>query len=597
MAAGESVLATLTEYCNNCLSDTKINKFEDYISCQAHKWACERFLRDVARSKEKDSKFYWDDGEAQKIIDWFALLRHSKGELAGKPIILNPWQRFFVCQIYGWRRRSDGRRRFKKSFVEVGRKNSKSQLEGGVGLYEIGPVAAKNGEVSEAYTAGTKRDQSRIVFNEAQLMLRGSPLRPKFNLKKSEIECYATGATIKALSKQDGKEGDGSNPAILILDEYHQHKTTEFYDLGLGASSKEPLLMIITTAGLDLTYPCYTIEYNYCKKILNPNVDVEDDEYFVDICELDSEDYKDISNLDNRRIWHKSNPVRMTYQEGIDKIEGDYKIAKEQPEHMTSFLTKMMDVWVQQKKGQYMNMAKWKDCERDECPIPLEGMPAYWGFDMSAKIDLTSVSLVVPYQTDELDDSGQKIVHYWVHVHSFIPTWDALKMHMVVDHVPYDSWERNGYLTVTDTQIVDQSTVMQYVFDYTQKHKLSISCLCFDPANASKLMMDLQNQYGDGLDIEEVYQSHKSLNEPTMTFREQVYSGHVECEKNPLFNYAMSNAVIRQSNGLIKIDKDATRKRIDPVDATLAAFKLALYHNFDAQNYGDYLDDFIKEYL
>ena len=116
--------------------------------------------------------------------------------------------------------------------------------------------------------------------------------------------------------------------------------------------------------------------------------------------------------------------------------------------------------------------------------------------------------------------------------------------------------------------------------------------MCFDPANASKIMMDLSDQ---GHTVEEVYQSHKSLNEATQGFREQVYAGNVAYTHNPLLNYSMSNAVTRTSNGLIKIDKDANTKRIDPVDATLAAFKLALYHDFEIESMNDYVTRFLEE--
>ena len=189
-------------------------------------------------------------------------------------------------------------------------------------------------------------------------MLRGSPLRQKFDIKRDEIKHAKTGSFIKALSKEDGKSGDGTNPAGLIIDEYHQHPTTEFYDLGLGSNTKEPLLMIITTAGVDLTYPCYVTEYTYCSKVLDPNVDVENEEYLIDICEMDEEDYRNLDNLENEELWKKANPIRMTYDEGIDKIRGEYKIAKEIPEHMTAFLTKCLNVWVQAQENGYMDMAK-----------------------------------------------------------------------------------------------------------------------------------------------------------------------------------------------------------------------------------------------
>ena len=245
----------LIRYATDCISG-------NIISCKKHKQACSRFLRDVKREESGEASFYWDDQEAQKIIKWFSLLRHSKGVLAGKPIKLTEWQQFHLCQLYGWRRKEDGYKRFKKSFIEVARKNAKSQEEAGVALYEISVQATKNKEVYEYYTAGVKRDQSKIVFEEAKLMLNGSPLRKKFKLTNNAITHVKTGSYIKALSKEDGKTGDGTNPAGLIVDEYHQHKTTEFLDLGLGSNTKESLLMIITTAGMDLTYPCYTQEYD-----------------------------------------------------------------------------------------------------------------------------------------------------------------------------------------------------------------------------------------------------------------------------------------------------------------------------------------------
>ena len=573
----------IKKYAKNCISG-------EIISCKKHKWACERFLKDAEQFKNNpDYPFYWSEESAQNIVDWFALLRHSKGVLAGQPIILTDWQKFRICQLYGWRRKKNGYRRFKKSFTEVARKNAKSQEEAGIALYEISVTATKNNEVCEEYTAGVKRDQSKIVFNEAELMLRGSPLRQKFDIKRDEIKHAKTGSFIKALSKEDGKSGDGTNPAGLIIDEYHQHPTTEFYDLGLGSNTKEPLLMIITTAGVDLTYPCYVTEYTYCSKVLDPNVDVENEEYLIDICEMDEEDYRNLDNLENEELWKKANPIRMTYDEGIDKIRGEYKIAKEIPEHMTAFLTKCLNVWVQAQENGYMDMAKWKACQVDKLPVDTKGMSVYVGFDMSAKIDLTSVAFILPFKSEEKDAEGEKIIKYIVYSHSFIPNREKLTERKRKDKADYDAWERMNLLTVTDTPIVDQNAVMKYVKDTCKEHEWNIECLCFDPANAAKLMMDLSDE---GYEVEEVYQSHKSLNESTQGFREQVYSGNIIYTYNPLLNFAMSNAVIRKNQGLIKIDKDATTQRIDPVDAILCAYKLALYHEF-TQSFLKSIDEYL----
>ena len=589
------ILQELIDYANKCLTDEKISEYEDYISCKKHKWACQRFLDDIKRSESRNTTkerfpYVWNEKAAQSIVDWFSYLSHSKGVLAGQPIILTPSQKFDLCQLYGWVHEDTGYKRFKKSFKEVGRKNAKSQEEAGIALYEISVQATKNEETYEYYTAGVKRDQSKIVFNEAKLMLKGSPLKQKFKITRDLIEHKKTGSYIKPLCKEDGQKGDGTNPAGLILDEYHQHKTTEFYDLGLGSNTKEPLLMIITTAGMDLTFPCYTQEYQYCSKILNPDIDVWNEEYFIDIYELDETDYSDISKIGNERLWHKANPIRMTYKEGQEKIRGEYKIAKEIPEKMTAFLTKCLNVWVQAKENGYMDMAKWKKCQVEKIPINTRGMSVYVGFDMSAKIDLTSVAFILPWDTGKLDKYGKKIIKYIVYSHSFIPNREKLQERKMKDKVDYDAWERMGFLTVTNTEIVDQNAVMDYVLKTCKENEWQIETLCFDPANASKLMMDLSDE---GYICEEVYQSHRSLNESTAGFREQTYSKNVLYTYNPLLNFAMSNAVIKTNNGLIKIDKDASTKRIDPVDAVLCAFKLALYHVF-SPSLMDGIDKFLE---
>lgn len=555
-------------------------------SGQKHIWACQRFLDDLERIGKPDFPYIWDEDKAHNIVRWFSLLKHSKGTLAGKPIELTPWQKFRSCQLYGWRHKDTGYKRFRRSFTEVARKNGKSQTEAGEALNEISEQATRNGEVYEVYTAGARRDQSKIVFSECDLMTRGTLVRTKFNFKRDEILHRKTGSFIKPLSKEDRKSGDGTNPAMLILDEYHQHPTTEFYDLGLGSNTKESMINIITTAGLDLTYPCYTQEYDYCSKILDPASDIENDTYFVDICEADPGD--DPGGL---TTWQKANPIRAFYAEGIKNIADAYELAKQVPEKMTAFLTKVLNIWVAAKENGYMDMEKWKACEISEPPFDLKGRPVYVGFDMSAKIDLTSVAFIVPYQIDERDERGKKIVKYLLWGHSFIPSPEALRKRIIVDKAPYDAWERQGYLTVTNSQIVNQSAVMSYVLDECQRLELDIQSLCFDPSGAAKIMMDLSDE---GYTVEEVYQSHRSLNDATAGFREQVYEGNIQHIRNPLLNYAMSNAVIKSSNGLIKIDKDSTNKRIDPVDATLAAFKLATYHDFETTGYADYITGFLE---
>ena len=208
----------LIDYAHNCIGDVYISEYEDYVSCKKHKQACQRLLDDFEKEKTEEWRYYWDEEEAQKIVKWFSYLKHSKGILAGKPIELNSWQKFILCQIYGWRNADTGYKRFSKSFTQVSRKQAKSQMEAGVILYEMSVGATSNQEIYECYCAGTKREQSKIIFEECKNMLRGSTLALKFNINRNIIEHKKTGSFLKPLSKEDGKKGDGGNPAVLVLD-------------------------------------------------------------------------------------------------------------------------------------------------------------------------------------------------------------------------------------------------------------------------------------------------------------------------------------------------------------------------------------------
>lgn len=562
-----TILDELKQYAADCIAD-KIP------SCKKHKWACRRFLSDCERI---DWTFEWVEDEAQRIVKWFSLLRHSKGVLAKKPIILTTSQKFFICQLYGWREKVTGYKRFTTAFKEMARKNAKSQEQAGCLLYELAVESTKFGELYETYCAGVKRKQSAIIFQECRLMLRGSPLARKFKITHDRITHIKSESFLEPLNKQDGKEGDGTNPACLVLDEYHQHPNTDFYDLGLGGNAGQSLVIIITTAGKNLNCPCYQQEYKYCSTLLNPDVDIENDRYLADIYEADDGD-----DWQSETTWLKANPIRMSYAEGIQKIREAFKLALPIPEKKTAFLTKMLDVWVQAKDGQYMDMGKWKKCEVGRIPYDITGRPVYIGFDMSSKIDLTSIAFIIPIQ-----DGGK--TKYICYSHSFIPNRNKLAERMHTDRAPYDLWEEQGYITVTNTPIVDQNAVIRYMREFVEKHKLQIECLCFDPANATKMELEMSDE---GYTVEEVFQSHRSLNESTNGFREEVFEGNVVYLFDPVLNYAMANAVIKKNNGLIKIDKDATVQRIDPVDAVLCAFKLAMYHEFvNYQTSDEWLDE------
>ena len=466
-------------------------------------------------------------------------------------------------------------------FIEVSRKNAKSQELAGITLYEISATSTKNSELAEAYTAGVKRDQSKIVFNEAALMLKGSKLRPKFKITKSRIEHIKTGSFIRPLSKDDGRNGsgDGTNPSCLVVDEYHAHPTSDFVDLSIGSNTKEPLLCIITTAGVDLNAPCYR-EYEFCGNVLNPDVDIEDEEYLIDICEQDKEEVDDPRLLKDEKRWIKSNPIRATYPEGIEKIRTTYEKALKVPEDMPMCLTKNFDIWVQAKAGAYMDMSKWKRCEVKELPVDIRGLQCVIGVDMSAKIDLTSVCFVIPYQDEnEQDEEGAPVTKYIILQHSFIPNRDILRAKEITDKFPYTASEMKGELSVTDSEIVNQKKIMLWALDKANELGLEIYGWACDPWNSAYFMTELSEK---GHNVFDVSQTYGGLSEATKAFREEVYQKHVLYQPDSLLNFCMRNAVEKSSDGKIMIDKDRKTRRIDIIDAVINAFKIARYIKQDA---------------
>ena len=565
----------IKRYAKKCIND-------EIPSCVKHKWACERALKDFQReANDPYYPYFWDEEAAELIVSWFKNLRHSKGELAGQPINLTEWQQFHLCQLYGWKRKKNGRRRFKKMFIEVSRKNAKSQELAGICLMETSYTSTKNGELCEAYTAGVKSAQSKIVFNEASLMLKGSKLRPKFKITRSRIEHIKTGSFIRPLSKDDGRNGsgDGTNPSCLVVDEYHAHPTSDFVDLSIGSNTKEPLLCIITTAGVDLNAPCYR-EYEFCGNVLNPDVDIEDEEYLIDICEQDKEEVDDPRLLQDEKLWIKSNPIRATYPEGRGNIRTTYEKALKVPEDMPMCLTKNFDIWVQAKAGAYMDMSKWKRCEVQEFPVDIRGLQCVIGVDMSAKIDLTSVCFVIPYQDEnEQDEEGAPVTKYIILQHSFITNRDILRAKEITDKFPYTASEMKGELSVTDSEIVNQKKIMLWALDKANELGLCIYGWACDPWNSAYFMTELSEKNHHVFDVSQTY---GGLSEATKAFRDEVYQRHILYQPDSLLNFCMRNCVEKSHDGKIMIDKDRKTRRIDIIDAVINAFKIARYIKQDA---------------
>jgi len=540
----------LIDYCYDVLNG-------EIVACQKHKWACERFLRDVEREGTDEFPYVFDEEKALRFLNWMTLFKHTKGKLAGQRIEPAPIQVFVFGNIYGWVHKETGLRRFKKAYWQVARKNAKSQSLACVGSYE---AFAFGENMSEVYIGATKTEQSKIVWNEIKAQIQGCDfLKGKYKIAYGKIEHLKSGSFIAALSKDAGKTGDGLNVQCGIIDEYHAHPTSEIYDVlvsGTGARP-QPLMMIITTAGFDLSHPCYSVEYQYVSKLLDPNNPIENDEYFVMINELDKgDDIKDEKN------WEKANPILCSYEEGVNFLRGELKAALDVPEKMRNFLTKNMNRWVDMKDNGYMDMSKWAACGQDFDLSIIEGMECTVGVDLSAKIDLTSVGF-------EFKKDGK----YIVLSHSFMPE-DTLDRKRKTDKVPYDLWVQQGWITTTPGAVVDYNFIKSYIKNFEQQYNVKVREICADPWNATQFMQDME---AEGYTVVEIRQGIQTLGSATKDFREQVYQGNVIHNNNPVLTWALSNAVTRQdANENIMLDKSKSTERIDPIAAVLNAHVRAM---------------------
>lgn len=550
----------LIQYSKDCIADTR-------HVCQKHRWACERFLKDLKKSGMKEFPYIFDEEKALRFFEWAALHKHTKGVLAGEPIEFTPIQRFIFGNVYGWVHQDTGLRRFRKAYWQVARKNAKSQSLAIVGDYEL---MALGEPMSEVYIGATKSMQAKIIYNEVVAMLKRCPLlKGKWHESYGVIRHPKSDSILRALSKDDGKTGDGLNPQCGLIDEYHAHPTDEILEVintGMVAR-RQPLLFIITTAGTNFGGPCYRVEYPLVEKILDPSLDFDVADYFCMVNELDRDPEGNLTDdVKDEECWVKANPIAATYPEGLANIRSKLASALESPEKMESFLTKNMNLWVNQSAMSYMDMAKWKERGAiTEIPVDPYGRSVYVGIDLSKRIDLTAAGIILP-----IDVVGT--VKYVVRAHGFIPE-DTVAVHEKTDKVPYRAWAKAGYLTITPGDVVDYRFIESWIHETTDDLGVNVKELCYDPYNATHFAQDFDAQ---GITTVEVRQGMRTLSEPTKAFREEAYRGNILHEPNPLLDWAISNAVTkRDHNENIILDKEKSTNRIDPIAAVINAFSRA----------------------
>ncbi|MBM7598479.1 phage terminase large subunit-like protein [Virgibacillus halotolerans] len=511
-----------------------------------------------------DFPYIFDEQEALKFMLWMTLFKHKKGRLSGTYIDPHPIQRFVYGNIYGWRHKDTGHRRFNYLYWQKGRKNAKSQGLAMVGSYDLMALGEQGAEV---YCAATKTKQSKLVWDEAKWMLQNSSdLQGKFRVANGEIQHPKSDSKMAYLSKEDGKTGDGTHPLTGIVDEFHLMPTTEIKDvLETGMIGRDnALLAIITTAGFNLTHPAYTIEYDYVTQLLDPNNPIENDNYFAMVNELDEGD-----DIHDKTNWIKANPIVCSTKEGFEDLEKIYNKALGNSESMVKFIVKNMNVWYHAKIGGYMNLDKWAACgvKKRKIDIPdVHGKDVIIGIDLSSTVDLTSVSFSISLENNE----------YAVFSHSFIPS-ETLQKKIQTDKVPYKLWVNQGWMTETEGATVDYRFMTKYIEEQVEKYNWNVEEIAYDPHQGHYYAQEMT---ANGYTMVEIRQNIMSLSEPTKNFRESVLQNKIYHNDNPVLTWAIANSVVTKNvNEDIRLDKSKSTERIDPIASLINAHKRAMHLN------------------
>lgn len=571
----------VTEYANKVVSGK-------VVAGELHILACKRHLDDLKRQKSDDFPYYYDPNKALEIIEYAETLTIAEGD-APKPVKLLDSQAFDLGCTFGWFKVSNNKRRFRRRYKSMARQNGKTFENGIMGTYIAGFGGYYYGKL---FTVATKKRQARLAWEEMSKFITIDPdLGEYFDVKdyKSTIDALETNCTIEALSREAGLE-DGFRSIYASIDEIHQHKDNKIYKaLYNGTRSLgETLVSMITTRGDNLNSFCKEMD-DYAIKILRGLSTAED--FFIDIYCLDPTD--DIWDPEN---WVKANPFIASNPEKFEILKTDAQTAKDMGgSDLRDFLTKSLNMWVQNTDDQFIQADKWQECGSKRTLEDMRGRSCWVGLDLSSGGDLTTYSLEFP---EEYEGESGKKEKYYFYSHSFMPK-GRLEEHIETDLAPYDLWESKELITVTgglgDFKN-DYKFIIKDLKRVKEEYNLTFLGIGIDPHNADGILADLE---AFGCPVIVITQSCKSLNDATVDIQLIVKSKDFEYNSNnELLTWSFLNArVVRNSFDEIKVDKKPGKrfKRIDPVDSCVDAHACMLKNkNSEVVDVDSELDKYLE---
>lgn len=491
---------------------------------------------------------WFDHAAADRVCKFFELfLTHTTGEFAGRPFILEPWQRYLLRRLFGWKR-PDGRRRYRRAYFEIPRKNGKSTFAAGIALYLLNADGEHGAQI---FSAAADKEQASIVFGEAKKMVDASPqLSARCATLKTSIFVADTASSYRVLSK-DAPTKHGLNPHGVVIDELHALPNRELFDVLTTAQGarRQPMTVMITTAGYDRNSVCWE-QHDYACKVRDGIID--DPNILVAIYTAgERDDWREPAT------WRKANP-NLGVSISEEFLAEECKAAQESPARENTFKRLYLNIWTEQ-ATRWLAIEVWDEGAQ---PVPnVIGQPCWGGLDLSSVSDLTAFVAVFrgdgPGQIDVL-------AKFWV-------PKDNAEQRARRDRVPYPRWIREGLITATPGNVVDYDYIRRDLGEFASRYQLK-AC-AYDPWQAMQVVTKLKD---DGLPMVEHRQGFASMSNSTKTLETKVLGRLIRHGGHEVLRWMIGNVVVDQdAAGNLKPTKRKSQERIDGAVALIMALGIS----------------------
>ena len=513
-----------------------------------------RKLKNYKPTKFKAKDSYYDKEYADFAVAFIESLCHTKGPWAGKRFELMDWQEQIIRDLFGILK-PNGYRQFNTAYIEIPKKNGKSELAAAVALL----LTCGDGEQrAEVYGAAADRQQASIVFDVAADMVRMCPAlnkRVKILASQKRLIYEPTNSFYQVLSAEAYSK-HGFNVHGVVFDELHSQPNRKLYDVltkGSGDARMQPLFFLITTAGTDTHSICYEVHQKAQDIIDGRKIDPTF--YPVIFGADDNEDWT------SPKVWKKCNPS-LGETIGMDKVKTACESAKQNPSEENSFRQLRLNQWVKQ-STRWMQMEKWDACDEVINLDTLIGRECYAGLDLSTTLDLTAFVLVFPPRNDT--EKYIIVPYFW------IPEENLLQR-VRRDHVPYDVWKANGFIRTTEGNVVDYRRIEADIKDIASKYV--VREIAYDRYNATQIILNLQDE---GLTMIPFGQGFKDMSPPTKELYSLVLKEKIIHNNHPVLRWNFDNVCVETDSAEnIKLSKKHSTERIDGAVAAVMALDRAV---------------------